>query len=108
MSYTDFATAKINLTQRVIGRRAVFYHELESLVVFADVGDRLTFTPGNATTLDVAGPFATVCGLAADNLVLKGAAALAARVPGLHGGAVKLEKNLPVASGIGGGKTGIV
>ena len=105
MSSTDFAPAKINLTLRVIGRRADGYHELESLVVFADVGDRLTFTSGNATTLDVAGPFASVCGLAADNLVLKAAAALAARVPGLHGGAFKLEKSLPVASGIGGGSS---
>ena len=44
---TDFAPAKINLTLRVIGRRADGYHELESLVAFADVGDTLTFSPAH-------------------------------------------------------------
>ena len=76
MPTTDFAPAKINLTLRIVGRRADGYHELDSLVAFADVGDRLAFTPGSATTLDVAGPFAAVCGTTADNLVLKAAAAL--------------------------------
>ncbi|MGN6573845.1 MAG: 4-(cytidine 5'-diphospho)-2-C-methyl-D-erythritol kinase [Pseudolabrys sp.] len=102
---TDFAPAKINLTLRIVGRRADGYHELESLVAFADVGDRLVFTPGTATTLDVDGPFSAVCGDTADNLVLKAAAALAARVPGLKGGAFRLDKRLPVASGIGGGSS---
>ena len=105
MPTTDFAPAKINLTLRIVGRRADGYHELESLVAFADVGDRLTFTPGSVTTLDVAGPFAAVCGTTADNLVLKAAAALRTRVPGLKGGAFRLEKSLPVASGIGGGSS---
>ena len=102
---TDFAPAKINLTLRIVGRRADGYHELESLVVFADAGDRLAFTPGGATTLDVAGPFAAACGASRDNLVLKAAAALGARVPGLKGGAFRLEKRLPVAAGIGGGSS---
>ena len=102
---TDFAPAKINLTLRVIGRRADGYHELESLVAFADVGDTLTLTQGDETTLRVAGPFGDVCGETKDNLVLKAAAALAARVPKTHGGAFALEKKLPVASGIGGGSS---
>jgi len=102
---TDFAPAKINLTLRVIGRRADGYHELESLVAFADVGDTLTLTPGDETTLHVAGPFGGVCGETKDNLVLKAAAALAARVPEMRGGAFGLEKKLPVASGIGGGSS---
>ena len=101
----DFAPAKINLTLRVIGRRADGYHELESLVAFADVGDTLTLTPAAATTLEVAGPFGGVCGATADNLVLKAAAALGARVPDLRGGGFRLEKTLPVAAGIGGGSS---
>jgi 4-diphosphocytidyl-2-C-methyl-D-erythritol kinase len=102
---TDFAPAKINLTLRVIGRRADGYHELESLVAFADIGDTLTLMPAAETTLAVAGPFGGVCGATADNLVLKAAAALGARVPGLTGGAFHLEKKLPVAAGIGGGSS---
>ena len=52
---TEFAPAKVNLTLHVLGRRADGYHEIESLVVFADVGDRLTFVPGNTLDLAVAG-----------------------------------------------------
>jgi 4-diphosphocytidyl-2-C-methyl-D-erythritol kinase len=102
---TDFAPAKINLTLRVIGRRADGYHELESLVAFADVGDAVSFTPAASTSLVVGGPFGGVCGKAEDNLVLKAAAALAARVPGLRGGTFGLDKTLPVAAGIGGGSS---
>jgi 4-diphosphocytidyl-2-C-methyl-D-erythritol kinase len=102
---TGFAAAKINLTLRVTGRRADGYHELESLVAFADIGDTLRFTPAAATTLAVAGPFGAACGAGADNLVLKAAAALAARVPGLESGAFTLDKRLPVAAGIGGGSS---
>ena len=100
---TDFAPAKINLTLRVIGRRADGYHELESLVAFADIGDTVSFTAAEATTLEVGGRFGAAIGATADNLVLKAAAALAARVPHLRGGHFSLEKNLPVAAGIGGG-----
>ena len=63
----------------MIGRRADGYHELESLVVFADCGDRLTFTPGGALSLAVSGPTAAQAGDGADNLVLKAARALAER-----------------------------
>ena len=52
----EFAPAKVNLTLHVLGRRADGYHEIESLVVFADVGDRLTFVPGDALELDVQRP----------------------------------------------------
>jgi 4-diphosphocytidyl-2-C-methyl-D-erythritol kinase len=97
------APAKINLTLRVLGRRADGYHELESLVAFADLGDELTLDPGVSATLGVSGPFAAACGAGPDNLVLKAHAALAGRVPGLKGGRFQLEKNLPVAAGIGGG-----
>jgi 4-diphosphocytidyl-2-C-methyl-D-erythritol kinase len=101
--FVESAPAKVNLTLRVLGRRADGYHDLESLVVFADLCDRLALTPGNDLALRVVGPSATQSGAEADNLVLKAARALAARVPGLHAGAFRLEKNLPVAAGLGGG-----
>jgi 4-diphosphocytidyl-2-C-methyl-D-erythritol kinase len=94
---TAFAPAKVNLTLHVTGRRADGYHRLDSLVVFAGVGDRLSLTPAADTRLTVDGPFAA--GVPADgtNLVLRAAALMdrAARI--------RLEKNLPAASGIGGG-----
>jgi 4-diphosphocytidyl-2-C-methyl-D-erythritol kinase len=99
------APAKVNLTLRVLGRRADGYHELESLVVFADCGDRLTFTPGSALSLALSGATASAAGADADNLVLKAARALAARRPDLALGAFHLEKNLPVAAGLGGGSS---
>ncbi len=97
------APAKVNLTLRVLGRRADGYHDLESLVAFADVGDRLALTVGDALTLTVVGPAAAQTGAEADNLVTKATRALAARVPGLRAGAFRLDKNLPVAAGLGGG-----
>lgn len=97
------ARAKINLTLRVLGRRADGYHDLESLVVFADLADTLNLQPAAETALDIAGPFAGPSGPTADNLVLKAVAALGQRVAGLKAGRFQLEKNLPVAAGIGGG-----
>ncbi len=97
------APAKINLTLRVLGRRPDGYHDLESLVAFADFGDRLTLAPGAALSLAVGGPRAALAGADADNLVLKAARAIAERIPGIALGAFQLEKNLPVAAGLGGG-----
>jgi 4-diphosphocytidyl-2-C-methyl-D-erythritol kinase len=97
------APAKVNLTLRVLGRRSDGYHEIESLVAFASVGDRLRFLPGGALTLDVRGPSAAQAGETADNLVLKAARALAERVPTVGSGAFALDKRLPVAAGLGGG-----
>src|SRR6478735_11873281 len=97
------APAKVNLTLRVIGRRADGYHEIESLVAFAGVGDALTFTPGSAVALSVGGPTAAAAGEIADNLVLKAARALAERVERLKLGRFTLSKRLPVAAGLGGG-----
>jgi 4-diphosphocytidyl-2-C-methyl-D-erythritol kinase len=99
------APAKVNLTLRVLGRRADGYHELESLVAFADVADRLALAPGRALALEVRGPNAAQAGADSDNLVLKAANALAGLIPGLTLGAFALEKKLPVAAGIGGGST---
>ena len=105
VSLVEDAPAKVNLTLRVLGRRPDGYHELVSLVAFADLGDRLSLAPGVEAALSVRGPNAAQIGGSADNLVLKAARALAALVPGLILGAFELEKNLPVAAGIGGGST---
>jgi 4-diphosphocytidyl-2-C-methyl-D-erythritol kinase len=102
-SFVENAPAKVNLTLRVLGRRADGYHELESLVAFAEVGDRLSFAPGGELALTVHGPHAAQAGEGADNLVLKAVQALAARVAGIGLGAFDLDKRLPVAAGLGGG-----
>ncbi len=103
MSFSEIAPAKINLYLRVVGRRADGYHLLHSLVAFADVGDRLTVQPARDLTLTLSGPFAGDLAAEADNLVLRAARALAAAAGVLATGNLVLEKNLPVASGIGGG-----
>jgi 4-diphosphocytidyl-2-C-methyl-D-erythritol kinase len=95
--------AKVNLTLRVVGRRADGYHDLESVVAFADCADRLTLTAGPELSLKTTGPLAQACGETADNLVLKAARLLAEVVPDLKFGEFILDKVLPVAAGIGGG-----
>jgi 4-diphosphocytidyl-2-C-methyl-D-erythritol kinase len=102
-SLVEEAPAKVNLTLRVFGRRADGYHEIESLVAFASIGDRLSFAPGGELALTVRGPSAGEAGATADNLVLKAARALADRVPTVGAGTFDLEKRLPVAAGLGGG-----
>ncbi|MCM2503175.1 4-(cytidine 5'-diphospho)-2-C-methyl-D-erythritol kinase [Aureimonas altamirensis] len=103
---TATAHAKINLALHVVGRRADGYHLLDSLVAFADAGDRLTLTPADDDALHLSGPFGH--GLKGhDNMVAR-ALALARQVGEAHGHAIgplsiQLEKNLPIASGIGGG-----
>jgi 4-diphosphocytidyl-2-C-methyl-D-erythritol kinase len=99
----ELGRAKVNLTLRVVGRRVDGYHDLESVVAFADCADRLTLTPASELCLTTTGPLADACGDTADNLVLKAARLLAERVPGLLLGAFTLDKVLPVAAGIGGG-----
>ena len=95
--------AKVNLTLRVVGRRVDGYHDLESVVAFADCADRLTLTPGSELDLKTIGPLAGDCGETSDNLVLKAAHLLGERVPDLKVGSFTLDKVLPVAAGIGGG-----
>ena len=95
--------AKVNLTLRVVGRRTDGYHDLESVVAFADCADKLTLTPGPDLSLKMIGPLATACGETSDNLVLKAARLLGEVVPGMKTGAFVLDKLLPVAAGIGGG-----
>src|SRR3954466_11419239 len=100
---SDEACAKVNLTLRVNGRRGDGYHDLESVVAFADCADRLTLRPGPDLNLQMTGPLAQACGDTADNLVLKAARLLGERVPGMKAGSFALDKVLPVAAGIGGG-----
>jgi len=100
---TTRARAKINLDLKVLGRRADGYHELESLVAFAGVGDMLTLEPGPDLALTIGGPYGA--GLETDerNLVLRAARLLAQGIGTLRWGRFQLVKRLPVASGIGGG-----
>jgi 4-diphosphocytidyl-2-C-methyl-D-erythritol kinase len=102
-SLAALAPAKVNLTLRILGRRADGYHELESLVVFAGCGDHLTLDAGPSLELVVSGPTAGQSGAVADNLVLRAAKALAAQVPGLTVGRFALMKELPAGAGLGGG-----
>jgi 4-diphosphocytidyl-2-C-methyl-D-erythritol kinase len=97
------ARAKVNLTLRVVGRRVDGYHDLESMVAFADCADRLSLTVGSELDLLTTGPLAQACGEISDNLVLKAARLLRERVANLKVGSFTLDKVLPVAAGIGGG-----
>ncbi|MBN8631487.1 MAG: 4-(cytidine 5'-diphospho)-2-C-methyl-D-erythritol kinase [Rhodobacterales bacterium] len=94
----ETAPAKLNLCLHVTGRRADGYHLLDSLVVFADVADRVSATFAKGLTLDVVGPESAGLDAEPDNLVLR-----AARSMAINDAALVLDKRLPVASGIGGG-----
>jgi 4-diphosphocytidyl-2-C-methyl-D-erythritol kinase len=95
------AWAKVNLTLRVRGRRPDGYHELESLIAFADIGDRVRFEPSTRVGVHAIGPFAAA--ITGPNLLQVTLARLAEAEPRLVLGSVILEKLLPVAAGIGGG-----
>jgi 4-diphosphocytidyl-2-C-methyl-D-erythritol kinase len=100
----EAARAKVNLALHIRGRRADGYHDLDSIVAFADLADRLTITPAADWSLDIEGPFAGALGSGSDNLVLRAARALEQLLPGrIRPARLRLDKNLPVASGIGGG-----
>lgn len=103
--FFEAAPAKINLALHVTGRRADGYHDLESLVVFADVADEIEAVPAKTDTLRITGPFAAGLSNGETNLVLRAVAAFRARFPGHapEGLAFELKKNLPVAAGLGGG-----
>src|SRR5258707_15893183 len=101
----EHAPAKVNLTLAVLGRRADGYHLLDSLVVFADAGDRLTLTPGGPLSLHLRGVTAKQAGPIESNLVFKAAKALATEIPNLTLGRFTLDKRLPVAAGLGGGSS---
>lgn len=99
MLLTETAFAKINLALHVRHRRDDGYHELETLFAFLDVGDRITARPAKEDSLQVLGEFARALDDPFDNLVMRALGAM----PRSEGLAVTLEKNLPVAAGLGGG-----
>lgn len=97
------ARAKINLYLHVVGRRADGYHLLDSLAVFAGIGDTIEAAPADTLALSIDGPFAHGLGNGEDNLVLRAAHALAAASGRPAAARIRLTKRLPLASGIGGG-----
>lgn len=100
---TTFARAKINLYLHVVGKRADGYHLLDMLVVFAETGDEIGVARADELSLAIDGPFGKDLGAGPDNLVLRAAAGLR-ELCGIRTGAhIALTKNLPLASGIGGG-----
>lgn len=103
MTVHEFAAAKVNLFLHVLGRRADGYHDLDSLVVFAEVGDAVELSQNDTHRLTVDGPFAQDVPIDSSNLASRAVAALGdalGRGDGVH---VHLTKNLPVAAGLGGG-----
>jgi 4-diphosphocytidyl-2-C-methyl-D-erythritol kinase len=98
-----FARAKINLYLHVLGRRPDGFHLLDSLVVFAETGDEIVVAPSDKLLLKIVGPFAGTLASDDDNLVLRAARGLRDLAGITSGAAIILTKNLPVASGIGGG-----
>jgi 4-diphosphocytidyl-2-C-methyl-D-erythritol kinase len=101
MTICEIARAKINLSLAVVGRRPDHYHELESLVTFADCGDRLRLSIGSDFRVTTSGPFAS--DITGQNLLERALAVLREIDIRLRVGRIELEKNLPVAAGLGGG-----
>ncbi|MCI4589280.1 4-(cytidine 5'-diphospho)-2-C-methyl-D-erythritol kinase [Sphingobium sp. BYY-5] len=101
----ETAYAKVNVALHVRARRDDGYHALESLFVFAEDGDRLEgqTTDDGVIGLIIDGPFGAGLEAGSDNLVTRAARALQAHIGERRGAAIRLTKNLPVASGIGGG-----
>lgn len=103
--WSEPAPAKVNLALHVTRRREDGYHDLESLVVFADIADELVAEPAAEDNLRIGGPFAAGLTAGPTNLVLRAVSAFRRRWPGRApaGLDIGLTKNLPVAAGIGGG-----
>ncbi|MBO6949658.1 MAG: 4-(cytidine 5'-diphospho)-2-C-methyl-D-erythritol kinase [Rhodospirillales bacterium] len=97
------APAKLNFYLHVTGKRDDGYHLLDSLVVFAGIGDRIEAEAADEITLDYQGPFADLLPAPEQNLVMRAAKELAAIFDIRTGAKLTLNKSLPVASGIGGG-----
>jgi 4-diphosphocytidyl-2-C-methyl-D-erythritol kinase len=103
MTTAGFAPAKVNLYLRVTGRRDDGYHLLDSLAVFAGVGDMVGAVRAEGLSLALDGPEAAALTAEPDNLVLRAARVLAAAAGVAPQAALTLTKRLPIASGIGGG-----
>lgn len=103
MTLTETAYAKINLALHVRRRRADGYHDLETLFAFCVDGDELTVERADDLSLTIEGPFGEGLSAAEDNLVFRAARALQQTAGIRQGAAIRLDKRLPIASGIGGG-----
>jgi 4-diphosphocytidyl-2-C-methyl-D-erythritol kinase len=103
MRLIESAPAKINLALHLRRRRDDGYHDLETVFAFTEFGDTLAVAPADDLSLVVAGEFAGPAGQGPDNLVLKAARALAAAAGIGTGAALRLDKRIPVAAGLGGG-----
>lgn len=104
-SIIENAPAKVNLALHVTGRRDDGYHLIDSLVMFTQVGDRVSVHADTQDRFRIEGPFAASLGAGEDNLVIR-ARNLFRDLTGLRAPVeIVLEKNLPVASGVGGGSS---
>ena len=102
------APAKINLYLHIIGQHANGLHLLDSLIAFADIHDTIYLEASSELSLEIDGPFANQLTTEPNNMVLKAARGLARLCDVNRGAQLQLTKNLPVASGIGGGSSGLV
>jgi 4-diphosphocytidyl-2-C-methyl-D-erythritol kinase len=102
---TETARAKINLSLQVRGRREDGYHDLRSVVAFADLADKLTMVPATSNRLVVEGPFAEQVPVGEGNIIWKAWAHVDELMDDAPQVSVRLVKNLPVASGMGGGSS---
>ena len=103
MEHSEIAFAKINLALHVRKRRDDGYHDIETLFAFAQDGDILNARPAKDLSLEIVGPFGADLNADENNLVLKAALSLQAHFGVKQGAAIRLDKRLPIASGIGGG-----
>ena len=99
----EIAPAKLNLALHVRGKLPDGRHAIETVFAFCTDGDRLSAEPSESISLHVAGPFAVELGAPHENLVTRGADILADAAGIVKGAKIALDKQLPVASGIGGG-----
>ena len=102
-SVERLAAAKINLALHVVGLRPDGYHDLDTLAVFADIGDRISVSPADGLSLSVTGPLAGHAPCGADNLVMRAAKLLKEHAGVSGGAAIRLDKRLPAGAGLGGG-----
>jgi 4-diphosphocytidyl-2-C-methyl-D-erythritol kinase len=105
MKITRHAPAKINLMLHVVARLVDGYHHLQSLIAFSDTGDEITIEKAEASSLTIDGLFAPHAPLTSENSVVMAAKWVKERFPSVEQVHLHLTKNLPIASGIGGGSS---
>ena len=99
------APAKLNLYLHVTGRRDDGFHLVDTLIAFCEFGDKVTVRPADGIELAASGPFADEVPDGDENLVTRALRLMREKSGAIGGGAVELEKNIPLASGVGGGST---